>query len=122
MNWFYICPHCKEWRSIRWEERQKSYYCKEKKMNYIPPTPAEQTSAYVDTQEWPMEIEEVVVATKGRKCIVPGCKSDYQTLDHRIPYSKKGHTSVDNLFPMCTEHHKLKGDTDYERWLMIKVH
>ncbi|NQV15010.1 HNH endonuclease [bacterium] len=65
-------------------------------------------------------MEDVVVKIKGKACTVPGCKKDFETLDHRVPWSMSGNTSVDNLFPMCESHNLSKGDTDYQIWFMFK--
>lgn len=81
--------------------------------------PSQQYDAYVDTHEWPKEMEAVVVALRRRICTAPGCAKAYETLDHRIPWSKGGPTSVANLFPMCTQHNLEKGNTDYAKWVMI---
>lgn len=117
MKWHYRCPICHEWRNIDWDKRDKTYDCHKNEAAYIPPTPSEQNGAFVNTQEWPEEIEMVVVTLKGDLCTIPGCNKKYETLDHRIPYSKGGRTSVDNLWPMCNEHNQSKGDSDYDEWL-----
>jgi hypothetical protein len=51
---------------------------------------------------------------------VPGCRRPAQTLDHRVPFSGGGTTSVINLFPMCNEHNESKGNTPYEVWIAIQ--
>ena len=117
MNWNYKCPKCNEWREIEWSKKDDSYKCHKTKQMYDPPTPSEQPNAYVDTHEWPKEMGTVVINIKGKKCTVPGCKKDYETLDHRIAFAKGGKTSVSNLFPMCEEHNLSKGDKDYLTWL-----
>lgn len=117
MKWNYKCPKCNEWRHIEWSKRSQSYTCHNTYQTYYPPTPSEQHDAFVDTHDWPNEMETVVVQEKGNKCTVPGCKKNYETLDHRIPFSKVGKTSVSNLFPMCEAHNQSKGDKDYVAWL-----
>lgn len=117
MKWNYICPKCKDWRHVEWADRESKHNCHKTKESYIPPTPAQQTSAYVDTHDWPKEMEKIVVTNKGNKCTVPGCKKNYETLDHRLAYSNDGKTSVDNLFPMCIEHNQSKNNSDYKTWL-----
>lgn len=117
MNWHYRCPKCSAWGYVKWEEREKSYTCHGCKHSHYPPSPSVQHDAYVDTHEWPLEMEQNVYSIKGTKCTVPGCSKRAGTLDHRIAWSKGGNTSVDNLFPMCEEHNNSKGDSDYQPWL-----
>jgi hypothetical protein len=117
MKWNYICPKCKNWRNINWESRGSTYDCHKTKESYIPPTPSQQHYAYVDTHDWPKEMEAVVIDLKGGKCTVPGCYKDADTIDHRIAFINGGKTSVENLFPMCKDHNSSKGDKDYNAWL-----
>lgn len=100
-----------------WEKRDKLYSCNNCNRSHHPPSPDEQHDAYVDTHEWPVEMEEAVYRLKGTKCTVPGCDKDAETLDHRVAWSKDGRTSVENLFPMCEEHNNSKKDSDYQTWL-----
>lgn len=116
MIWNYKCPICGEWCYCDWDERETNVTCS-KKTVYTIPTPAQQHNAYVDTHNWPAEMEGVVVTLKGNKCTAPDCDNYYQTLDHRIPYSKNGKTSIDNLFPMCNECNQSKSDKNYYEWL-----
>jgi hypothetical protein len=111
---------CNQWRSVEWTERGNILNCHVTQASYIPPTPAQQHDAYVDIHEWPDEMEKVVITAKGNKYIVPGCSKIYETLDHRIPWSQGGHTSVSNLFPMCDKHNQSKDDTNYSEWLATK--
>jgi len=117
MEWYYKCPKCGVWRGIRWNKIDEVRECHNTKQNYYPPTPALQHDAYVDTHNWPKEMENEVVRLRGNKCTVPGCTKNAQTLDHRLAWAKGGKTCVDNLFPMCNEHNQAKGDTDYNIWL-----
>jgi 5-methylcytosine-specific restriction endonuclease McrA len=120
MKWNYICPYCNEWRYVDWEKREGRFKCEKMNKTYVPPTPSDQEQAYVDTHEWPELMEEVVVGAKGLACTVPGCEAHYETLDHRIPFSRDGRTCVENLFPMCNEHNQSKGDKNYEVWLLAR--
>src|SRR5262249_29762625 len=86
-------------------------------VEYHAPGPAEQREAYVDSHEWPAEMEEIVRRIRGNRCTVPGCTRYADTLDHRIPWSRGGPTSVANLWPMCSQHNESKADTDYDVWL-----
>lgn len=117
MEWNYRCPYCNKWCKINWLDRFDARICNEKELNYLPPGPLEQHDAFVDTHEWPDEMEKAVLSLKGFNCSVHGCYKIYETLDHRIPFSKGGKTSVDNLFPMCDEHNQSKGDSEYSVWL-----
>lgn len=121
MKWNYRCPKCSQWRHVKWEERNSSFTCDKTKQSYTPPSPTDQHDAYVDTHEWPQEMEDTVIEVKGNKCSVPGCDKYYETLDHRVPWSKKGRTSVENLYPMCTAHNQSKGDSDYDLWVVTQV-
>lgn len=118
MKWNYRCPKCHKWRNIEWAERKESHRCHQTHESYYPPTLLEQHEGYLNTHEWPPEMEKIVVALKGENCTVPNCTKHYETLDHRVPYSKKGKTSVENLFPICEVHNLLKGDKSYIYWLM----
>ncbi len=121
MQWSFLCPVCFNWHSVNWEKHGMLLECSTKNKNYIVPTPSQQHEAYVDTHDWPKNMESVVLILKGRICTVPGCTHPYETLDHRVPFSKEGKTSVSNLFPMCNEHNKSKGDEDYSAWLLTQT-
>ena len=118
MEWHYDCPRCGAPVYIDWMDRHVQHACHQTKRPYWPPGPAEQRDAYVDTHSWPVEMERVVLNLKGVRCTVPGCQHRYETLDHRVPWARGGPTSVNNLWPMCNEHNRSKGDTDYQSWLM----
>lgn len=92
------------------------------KKSYYSPSPAEQFHAYVDTHNWPVEMEETVIRLKGDKCTVINYRKDYETLDHRIAYSKGGKTSVENLFPICNDCNNSKGDEYYQSWQLDKIY
>lgn len=118
MKWFFPCTACNEWHSFDWKDHGVESVCPTTKHIIIIPTPAIQLDGYVDTQEWPSEMEKVVVNLKGLMCTIPWCIKGYQTLDHRVPFSAGGRTSVDNLYPMCNEHNQSKGDADYHEWIV----
>lgn len=120
MKWNYRCLICNDWRNIKWEDRKKTHKCHKNGKSYVVPIPNDQHDAYVNTHNWPKEMEDAVIKGKEKICTVPGCNKNYETLDHRIPYSMSGNTSVENLFPMCNNHNKSKGDKDYETWLQSK--
>ncbi len=116
MKWNYICPECGAWRSCDWEDRINSKECHQTKKVYYPPTPDKQPGAYVDTHEWPQEMETAVISLKGNKCVGPNCGVNYQTLDHKVAFANGGKTSVVNLQPMCEKCNLSKGDKDYITW------
>jgi len=98
MKWHYICPECGKPTVVDWDKHGKTVICSKTKKRYQCPTPATDHQAYVDTPEWPQEMEDEVYRRKGRRCTVDGCRRRGDTLDHRVPFSKGGKTSVDNLF------------------------
>ena len=117
MIWKFKCTVCKEWREIDWDRKDIRHTCHKTRESYYPPNPAEQHDAYLDSHDWTLDMEEIVVKFRGERCVVPGCIKHYETLDHRVPYSEGGKTSVKNLFPICFEHNDAKGDMDYDDWL-----
>lgn len=118
MNWLYRCPNCRTLLSVPLADRSSRYSCSACTAPHIPPTPAQDHDAYVDTHDWPLEMEQAVVSLRGRLCTVPGCLRIAETLDHRVPWSKGGPTSVKNLWPMCHAHNTDKSDNHYETWLV----
>jgi len=43
------------------------------------------------------------------RCGVPGCANDrYLEIDHVVPIAEGGPTSLDNLWRLCPQHHRLK--------------
>jgi len=117
MKWHYRCPECDAWRLCDWKKRSTRKKCSECQKGYDVPTPRSQHDAYVDTHDWPVDMDREVERVKGKKCTVPKCPKDSQTLDHRVPWSDEGKTSVENLFPMCTDHNESKSTKEYSRWL-----
>jgi hypothetical protein len=118
MLWNFECPLCGKWCNVDWEGRDGTYTCRHCDKGRVPPGPADQTDAWVDTRTWPVEMESVVVSMKGNLCTAPDCTERYETLDHRLPVAKGGRTSVRNLFPMCNAHNQSKGDSDYDDWAL----
>jgi 5-methylcytosine-specific restriction endonuclease McrA len=117
MRYHYVSPACRQWVWIDWEIRHGAIHCPHLDVTYRAPGPAEQVDAYVDTHEWPEEMEDIVRRLRGDRCTVPGCSRYADTLDHRTPWSQGGHTCVANLWPMCSDHNTSKSDTDYVVWL-----
>jgi hypothetical protein len=112
MYWNFMCPKCNEWHQVKWTNRLKIYKCQETKIRYIPPSPSLQYEAYVDTYEWTDEMKRATIALKGIYCSVEGCRNRYGTLYHKVPWTKGGRTSVNNLFPICHAHSRSIDDTD----------
>ncbi len=117
MLWHYSCPECGQPLQVEWDHSRTERTCGHCHKRHYPPTPAEDHLAYVGSDRWPKEIEEAVIALRGDACSVPGCFHMYTTLVHRKPESQGGHTSVDNLLPMCAHHAREKGQQDYTEWL-----
>ena len=120
MRWFYTCPSCGSLGLVLWREHGQFRNCHACLHLHVVPSPWSQLSAYVDSQDYPDEMAEVVIRLKGTRCTVPGCGKAAEVLDHRRPYSRGGRTSVENLFPMCELHNLQKGDQDYGTWLAIR--
>ncbi len=116
-KWRYDCPICGHQHEVDWEQRGYRMICRKSFRVYVPPSPGEAPTAFLDSQEWTQEIAEAVRAMKGEGCTVPGCRSPAHTLVHRIPWSRDGTTSVENLQPICAEHHSALGETPFEEWL-----
>jgi hypothetical protein len=117
MIWYYQCPYCREWQNVDWEKHGQTVKCGKCATRHDVPGPAKQPDAFVDTHDWPAEMEDAVRQQKGKKCTVDGCDKVADTLDHRTPFSKGGRTSAKNLWPMCDDHNKEKGDLSYETFL-----
>jgi hypothetical protein len=117
MYWNYNCPECARPVQVNWELLESESLCQHCGAKHYPPTPHEDHYAYVDTPEWPQEMAEAVAVLRGTVCIVPGCYHERSTLVHRQPLTKGGHTSVENLLPMCERHAASKGEREYGEWL-----
>ena len=117
MIWHYNCPECGRETEADWKWLEKELVCPHCGVTHYPPTPHEDHYAYVDTPEWPSEIEEAVTALRGTVCGVPRCYRERSTLVHRKPMCLGGQTSVDNLMPMCASHAASKADRNYDEWL-----
>lgn len=66
---------------------------------------AEATDCYVPTAR----MREHVVLTNST-CIFPWCSTvaEQCDLDHIVAFDAGGHTSTDNLAPLCRRHHRAK--------------
>jgi hypothetical protein len=67
-----------------------------------------------DTYRPPKDLTDYVIA-RDQVCTFVGCERPAHRcdLDHRVPYSKGGTTSSQNLGPLCERHHLCKHDTDW---------
>jgi hypothetical protein len=117
MLWNYDCPSCHRPTRVDWRLREGEVICHVCERTHYPPTPHEDRYAYVDSEQWPKEMEEAVTALRGTICSVTGCYHERTTLVHRQPLSAEGRTSVDNLMPLCARHAASKGDRPYNEWL-----
>ena len=109
MIWHYRCPSCSQQLEANWDWHREEVTCPQCRNRHYPPTPHEDRHAWFGGDKWPQEMADAVVAVRGTTCAVPGCYQAYDVMVHRKPMAKGGHTSVDNLLPMCTRHARLKG-------------
>jgi len=100
-----------------WDEIKLEVICPECGTAHFAPTPGQDHAAYVSGENWPQEIEDDVVVLRGSACVVPGCYRKHTTLVPRIPFTKGGRVSVENMVPACAEHAAGRGEEDYEVWL-----
>lgn len=117
MDWHYNCPNCGTPIKTEWDPTPREASCPSCRKRHFPPTPSEDHLAYVGSDHWPRDIEEVVIALRGAVCSVAGCFHEHTTLVHRRPVTRGGHTSVDNLLPMCAHHARELGLQDYDEWV-----
>jgi hypothetical protein len=117
MYWNYNCPRCRAETKVAWKTRGTEVVCHSCGELHYPPTPHEDRYGWVDTTEWPEEMQQAVEAVRGTVCAVTGCYKQHETLVHRRSYKSGGKTSVDNLIPLCRHHADLKGEKEYDEWL-----
>jgi len=117
MIWHYQCPQCRRAREVPWDDINQEVVCPDCKAVHYPPTPGEDHTAYIDGERWPQEMEDEVVAVHGSACAVPGCYREHTTLVPRLPFTKGGRVSVENLAPACAQHASDRGEEDYDEWL-----
>lgn len=117
MIWYYSCPECHRPAEVDWRWLKDQVYCPNCGAQHYPPTPGEDPLAYVDGAEWPKEMESIVVSRHGTMCAVPGCYRRYATLAHHKSVEEGGHTSAENLVPICAEHAQAKGNRGYDQWV-----
>jgi hypothetical protein len=67
-----------------------------------------------DTYRPPKDLADYVIA-RDQTCTFPGCERLARRcdLDHRIPYSKGGPTSSENMGPLCERHHTGKHEAGW---------
>jgi len=63
------------------------------------------------------------IEAKWGTCVVPGCyqKAQRCELDHRVPFNPRtpaegGHTTIENLQPLCKKHHQMKTEDKLFCW------
>jgi hypothetical protein len=117
MIWHYHCPHCRWAIEVPWESRSQEVVCPDCKTTHYAPTPGEDHTAYIGDERWPRELEDEVVAMRGSACAIPGCYREHTTLVPRLPFTKGGKSSVENLAPACEEHASGRGEDAYDEWL-----
>ena len=66
MKWNYKCSNCYIWSSIEWNDIDNTFECHSCKKSHKPPRPENQFDAFVDTHEWPSEMETTVINIKGK--------------------------------------------------------
>ena len=117
MIWHYHCPQCGRAREIPWDDIELEVTCPDCQAVHFAPTPGQDHTAYIGGENWPQDMEDEVVATHGSACVVPGCYREHTTLVPRLPFTKGGRSSVENLVPACAEHASDRGEEDYDEWL-----
>jgi len=62
------------------------------------------------TRRRPSADQRRQVEARDRMCVFPGCRMPAAAcdLDHRVPWSEHGPTSVDNLVPLCRHDHRIR--------------
>ena len=117
MTWHYHCPQCARAREVPWDKIELEVICPDCGTAHFAPTPGQDRTAYIGGENWPPELEDEVVAMHGSACVVPGCYREHTTLVPRVPFTKGGKSSVENLVPACAEHGAARGEGDYDEWL-----
>jgi hypothetical protein len=117
MTWHYRCPNCGRDIGVDWDDHTTEMTCPFCNHDHYPPTPGEDHLAYFAAEKWSRELEDAVIALRGTTCEVPGCYREYETLVPSKPVARGGHTSVENMLPMCNHHARLKGDQEYNEWI-----
>ena len=65
----------------------------------------------------PSAAQKVALLWQNRGCIVEGCDRTHVEFDHRVDYRYTKHTRLDELEPMCDDHHDKK---TYEGWALVE--
>lgn len=71
----------------------------------------------VDTRDAPLSMRKFLRA-RDQTCRFPGCSrpAHQSELDHTVPWSSGGKTSVDNLKHVCVRHHTQKHQKPWRSW------
>ena len=115
--WHYHCPHCGHALETPWDNIALEVTCPNCNTVHFASTPGEDHTAYVGGERWPQSLEDEVVALHGSACVVPGCYREHTTLVPRLPRTRGGRFSVENLVPACAEHASGRGEDGYDEWL-----
>src|SRR4051812_33423649 len=117
-TYHYRCPNCRRWLTCKWSEHADPRKCPgdDCKRTHVAPSPAFDTSAWVETRDAPYEMARAAFLLHGRVecgrhvCTAEGCTSEATVLDHRVPFDANvpaeknpGKTCVENLYPTCSE-------------------
>lgn len=62
------------------------------------------------------EVRQAVIARDGFTCRYCGCDVDVPHLDHVIPFSRGGKTTIENLVVSCRSCNASKKDRDLSGW------
>ena len=117
MNWHYTCPQCRRPVAVDWSALEAQTQCMVCGNVHYPPTPQEDRYAWLEADESTPEMKEAALILRGTVCMVPGCYGEHETLVYRVPLSKEGKNSVDNLMPVCGRHAATRGERDWDEWL-----
>ncbi len=79
-------------------------------------TDQSQPIAVGTTRRRPNQHTRRIVETLSPTCIFPGCRTPAHQcdLDHTKPWIEGGHTTADNLRPLCRHHHQLRHNTGWQ--------
>jgi len=131
-TYHYRCPACRRWLTCAWSAHSDPRKCPHSdcKRFHVAPAPAFDVSAWVETRDAPYEMARAAFLLHGRvvdgrhMCTAPDCDREATVLDHRVSFDDSGpadenpgKTCVENLYPMCSECDRSKGDEGYEEWV-----
>lgn len=130
-TYHYRCPNCQRWLTCAWSAHSDPKRCPNDECTrlHVPPSPAFDATAWVETREAPYEMARAAFLLHGRvrggrhMCTFEGCTREATVLDHRVPFESSadptknaGKTCVENLYPTCSEHDRSKDEEGYGEW------